>query len=171
MVDTANIAELIEPSLGAMGYRLVRDVLTSGRGATLQIMAERCDEAPMTVDDCAEISRSLSVLLDVANPIAGSYTLEVSSPGIERPLTRPRDYERFAGCAARIELQRPIDGRKRFRGRLAGLSEGSIRLALAEGEILLPLDAVLRAKLLVEDGAAPARRSPSRQGLARPRAH
>ena len=80
-----------------MGYRLVRVVITSGRRATLQVMAEPLDERPMTVDDCAEISRSLSALLDVADPIVGTYMLEVSSPGIDRPLVRPDDYDRFSG--------------------------------------------------------------------------
>ena len=83
-------------------------------------MAERIDDAPMTVDDCAEISHSVSALLDVADPIAGAYALEVSSPGIDRPLVRPEDYDRFAGFEARIEPAQPIDGRKRFRGRLLG---------------------------------------------------
>ena len=86
MVDTSSIAQMIEPSLAAMGYRLVRVAVTSGRRPTLQIMAERIDEAPMTVEDCALISHSVSALLDVADPIAGAYTLEVSSPGIDRPL-------------------------------------------------------------------------------------
>ena len=86
-------------------------------------MAERRDDAPMTVDDCAEISRSVSALLDVADPIADAYMLEVSSPGIDRPLVRPEDYDRFAGFEARIELREPVDGRKRFRGRLLGRAD------------------------------------------------
>lgn len=175
MVDTANIAEVIEPALVAMGYRLVRVAMTSGRQARLQIMAERGDEQPMTVEDCAEISRSLSPLLDVADPIAGSYTLEVSSPGIDRPLTRPEDYDRFAGREARIELARPIDGRRRFRGRLNGIAAGTIRLVLDEGEVSLPLAEVTRAKLLAGDDALPARRklgpSRPRQAAARPHTH
>ena len=104
LVDTNRIARTIEPSLAAMGYRLVRVVITSGRRATLQVMAERVDDRPMTVDDCAEISRSVSALLDVADPIADAYMLEVSSPGIDRPLVRPEDYDRFRGFEARIEL-------------------------------------------------------------------
>ena len=107
-----------------MGYRLVRVMITSGRRATLQVMAEPFDDRPMTVEDCAEISRSVSALLDVADPIAGAYMLEVSSPGIDRPLVRPEDYDRFSGFEARIELARPLEGRKRFRGRLLGLAEG-----------------------------------------------
>ncbi len=92
MVDTNGISQLIEPPLAAMGYRVVRVVLTSGRRATLQVMAERIDDTPMTVDDCAIISQSVSALLDVADPIPGAYTLEISSPGLDRPLVRPEDY-------------------------------------------------------------------------------
>ena len=114
-IDTNEIARIIEPSLEAMGYRLVRLMQTGGlQRPTLQIMAERRDDAPMTVEDCAEISRAVSALLDVADPIASAYMLEVSSPGIDRPLVRPEDYDRFAGFEARIELVEPLDGRKRF---------------------------------------------------------
>ena len=120
-IDPNEIARIIEPSLDAMGYRLVRLMQTGGlRRPTLQVMAERRDEEPMTVEDCAEISRAVSALLDVADPIAGAYMLEVSSPGIDRPLVRPEDYDRFAGFEARIDLSSPLDGRKRFRGRVLG---------------------------------------------------
>src|SRR5260370_2256223 len=95
-IDTNEIARLIEPSLEAMGYRVVRVQLTSLRRPTLQVMAERRDGGPMTVDDCADISRSVSALLDVADPIAGAYTLEVSSPRIDRPLVRPAAYDTLA---------------------------------------------------------------------------
>lgn len=151
LVDTNGIAQTIEPSLTAMGYRLVRVVVTGGRRATLQVMAERIDDAPMTVDDCAEISRSVSALLDVVDPIAGAYTLEVSSPGIDRPLVRPEDYDRFSGFEARIELSEPLDGRKRFRGRLLGRADDVIRLATENGEARLPLAAVTKAKLVLTD--------------------
>jgi ribosome maturation factor RimP len=134
-----------------MGYRLVRVVITSGRRATLQVMAERLDAQPMTVDDCAQISHSVSALLDVADPIPGAYMLEVSSPGIDRPLVRTEDYDRFAGFEAKIELTRPIDGRKRFRGRLLGTAGGKLRLFTEAGETELPLDAVGRAKLVLTD--------------------
>src|SRR5882724_13225681 len=134
-----------------MGYCLVRVVITSGRRATLQVMVERLDDQPMTVDDCAQISHSVSALLDVADPIPGAYMLEISSPGIDRPLVRTEDYDRFTGFEARIELSRPIDGRKRFRGRLLGTSRGKVRLATETGETELPLDAVGRAKLVLTD--------------------
>jgi ribosome maturation factor RimP len=151
LVDTNSIAQMIEPSLAAMGYRLVRVLMTSGRRATLQVMAERLDDLPITHDDCAEISRSVSALLDVADPITGAYTLEISSPGIDRPLVRAEDYDRFSGFEAKIELVMPLDGRKRFRGRLIGTSEGVIRLLTEGGEARLPLDAVARAKLILTD--------------------
>jgi ribosome maturation factor RimP len=150
-IDTTEITRIIEPSLEAMGYQLVRVVLTGAQQATLQVMAERRDEVPMTVDDCAQISRSISALLDVADPIAGAYTLEVSSPGIDRPLVRPEDYDRFAGFAARIELSAPQNGRKRFRGRLLGRADGHVRLAGEAGEVRLPLAAITRAKLELTD--------------------
>ena len=150
-VDTKQIAEIIEPSLEAMGYRLVRVALMGAGRMTLQIMAERRDEAPMSVDDCAEISRSVSALLDVADPIASAYTLEVSSPGIDRPLVRPEDYDRFAGFEARIELSHPVEGRKRFRGRLLGRAGDKVRLVAESGEVHVPLSAVARAKLVLTD--------------------
>lgn len=150
-IDTNGIARIIEPSLAAMGYSLVRVMATGGGRPTLQVMAERRDEAPMTVEDCAEISRSISALLDVADPIAGAYTLEVSSPGIDRPLVRPEDYDRFAGWEAKIELNAPQDGRKRFKGRLLGRAGEDVRLAGEDGEVHLPLSAIARARLVLTD--------------------
>lgn len=160
-MDIGRIAALVEPSLAAMGYRLVRVALTSGRRATLQIMAERQDDVAMSVEDCAEISRSLSALLDVADPIAGSYLLEVSSPGIDRPLVRAEDYDRFAGFEARIELAEPLAGRRRFRGRLLGTHENDVRLLTETGEVCLPLAAVQRAKLVLTEALIAAAQSKS----------
>ena len=148
------IVPIIEPSLEAMGYRLVRVAFLGARRDTLQIMAERRDDAAMTVDDCAQISRSISALLDVADPIAEAYTLEVSSPGIDRPLVRPEDYDRFAGFEARIELSEPVEGRKRFRGRLLGRAPDSadhVRMIAEIGEVQLPLAAIAKAKLVLTD--------------------
>src|SRR5438477_1952866 len=157
-IDTNQIAGLCEPSLDAMGYRLVRVAVLGAGQMTLQIMAERRDDAAMTVDDCAAISRSVSALLDVADPIASAYTLEVSSPGIDRPLVRPEDYDRFAGFEARIDLSAPLDGRKRFRGRLLGRDGENIRLKSETGEVCLPFAGIARAKLvLTEDLLAAAR--------------
>jgi ribosome maturation factor RimP len=151
-IDPNEIARIIEPSLDAMGYRLVRLMQTGGlRRPTLQIMAERRDEVPMTVEDCAEISRAVSALLDVADPIASAYLLEVSSPGIDRPLVRPEDYDRFAGFEARIDLSSPFDGRKRFRGRVLGRDGDHIRLAIEGSELRLPLGEIAKAKLVLND--------------------
>jgi ribosome maturation factor RimP len=144
-----DIVPLIEPSLDAMGYCLVRVAFLGARRATLQIMAERRDGAPMTVEDCTEISRSVSAILDVADPIADAYMLEVSSPGIDRPLTRPEDYDRFAGFEAKIELDQPLDGRKRFRGKLLGRADDRVRLAAEAGEVSLPFAAITKAKLVI----------------------
>src|SRR3546814_4228364 len=121
----ARIEEIVAPSLADLGYDLVRVSLTGAAARmTLQVMAERRDGAGMTVEDCAAISRAVSALLDVEDPIRGAYVLEVSSPGIDRPLTRARDYERFAGYEAKVELRRTMDGRRRYRGRLMGLQAG-----------------------------------------------
>ena len=157
MVDTKSIAQLIEPSLAAMGYRLVRVLMTGGRRATLQVMAERLDDLPITHDDCVKISRSVSALLDVVDPIVGAYTLEISSPGIDRPLVRAEDYDRFSGFEAKIEVMMPIDGRRRFRGRLIGTAEGAIRLLTTAGEAQLPLATVVRAKLVLTSDLIAAR--------------
>jgi len=154
-----DIAPIIEPSLEAMGYRLVRVALLGASRSTLQVMAERLDEAPMTVEDCTEISRSVSALLDVADPIAGAYMLEVSSPGIDRPLVRPEDYERFAGFEARIELGQPLYGRKRFRGRILGRTGDQVRLVGEAGEMLLPLNVIVKAKLVLTDDLLAAARA------------
>lgn len=151
MDRTRQITELIEPTLNEMGFELVRVLVTGGQRPTLQIMVERRDHAPMTVGHCAEASHAVSALLDVADPIASAYRLEVTSPGIDRPLVRLADYERFAGLEARLETELPIDGRRRFRGRLIGLAGDQVRLALPEGEQAIPFDAIKKAKLVLTD--------------------
>jgi ribosome maturation factor RimP len=158
--NAEDIAPIIEPSLEAMGYRLVRVAFLGAKRATLQIMAERIDDLPMTVDDCTEISRSVSALLDVADPIASAYVLEVSSPGIDRPLTRPEDYDRFAGFEAKIELGRPIDGRKRFRGRILGRADEHVRLVDDAREVSLPFADIAKAKLVITDDLLAAHTTP-----------
>lgn len=134
-----------------MGYSVVRVSFTGGRRPTLQIMAERRDDGAMTVDDCAAVSHTVSALLDVADPIASAYFLEISSPGIDRPLVRRADYERFAGFEAKIELQRPLDGRRRFRGKLMGLADDSVKLQVGAETYLLPLPSIARGKLILND--------------------
>jgi ribosome maturation factor RimP len=146
------IAEMIEPSLEGMGYELVRVLMQGRQKPVLQIMAERKDGAAMTVEDCADISRQVSALLDVEDPIEGEYSLEVSSPGIDRPLTRPKDYETYAGFEAKLETAEPLEGRKRFRGKLLGLDEhGCVKLVADGVEWAVPLTIVKGAKLVLTD--------------------
>ena len=145
------VAELIEPTLSDMGFELVRVLLHGGQRPTLQVMAERADRAPMSVEHCAEISRAVSAILDVADPIAGAYRLEVTSPGLDRPLTRRADFERFRGFEARVETDLPIAGQRRFRGRLLGVVDDQLRLQLAEGEQAIPCAGIKKAKLILTD--------------------
>jgi ribosome maturation factor RimP len=142
------VRHLIEGPLEEMGYELVRVSLSGGSRPVLQVMAERRDGAAMTVEDCTGISHTLSLLLDADDPLAGSYALEVSSPGIDRPLTRPKDFERYAGFVVRLETRQPVDGRRRFRGRLKGLKDGIVP---DNGDAAVPLDAVVKAQLVLTD--------------------
>jgi ribosome maturation factor RimP len=145
------IEDIVAPTIVGMGYELVRVAMSKG-GGTLQIMIEPADGRPMDVEDCASLSRALSAVLDVEDPIPSAYTLEVSSPGIDRPLTREKDYVRWAGHVARLETTQPIEGRRRFKGTLLGLANGTIRLRLDGGkEADLPLSQVVRAKLELTD--------------------
>jgi ribosome maturation factor RimP len=148
---TRQVAELIEPTLRDMGFELVRVLLHGSQRPTLQVMAERADRAPMTVEQCAEISRAVSAVLDVADPIAGAYRLEVTSPGLARPLTRRADFDRFRGFEARVETELPIEGRRRFRGRLLGVVDDQLRLQVSEGEQAIPYADIKKAKLIVTD--------------------
>lgn len=145
------IAALIEPSLTAMGYELVRVLVDGRRQARVQIMAERRDGSGMGVEDCAELSRTVSALLDVEDPIDGSYTLEISSPGIDRPLMKAADYSRFAGHVAKVELKTAREGRRRFTGTLKGLAGEQVVLDLGPETVALPLAEIERAKLVLTD--------------------
>src|SRR5262249_19369550 len=146
------VAEIIEPSLASMGYNLVLVRLFEGGRRTLQIMAERIDNKNMTVDDCADISRTVSALLDVEDPIKGAYHLEVSSPGIDRPLVKFGDYERFNGYEAKLETKLPINDRRRFKGRIKGTDGKNVLLATEEGvHAAIPFDLIRSAKLLLTD--------------------
>ena len=151
-MDPANrVANLITAPLRDMGFELVRAQISGAQRPTLQIMAEHIDHANMTVEDCAAISRALSALFDVEDVLDGAYTLEVSSPGLDRPLTRAGDYERFAGYEARVELHDPLAGRRRFRGRILGLFGDVVRIDM-EGQIFdLPFEEIQRAKLIMND--------------------
>jgi ribosome maturation factor RimP len=152
----ARVAAIVEPVLGQLGYRLVRVRVSGAEGCTVQIMAERPDGS-MTVDDCEEVSRALSPVLDVADPIDRAYRLEISSPGIDRPLVRKSDFDRYAGHLVRIEMNMPMNGRKRFKGALAGTEGEYARLTrdeVPEGEeatVLLPIEDMSEAKLVLTD--------------------
>jgi ribosome maturation factor RimP len=149
------IGALAEPLLEDMGFRLVRVTLSGRNGTTVQIMVERPDGA-VTIEECAEISRNLSPLLDAHDPIAGHYTLEVSSPGIDRPLVRRSDFDVWAGYEAKLELKELVSGRKRFRGMLQGIEGSEVRLEadLNEGGrqvIGLPLALIAEARLVLTE--------------------
>lgn len=148
---TDNIANLIAPSIDALGYELVRVTLAGSTRKVLQIMAEPKDGRVMAVEDCARVSRAVSAILDVEDPISGAYSLEVSSPGIDRPLTRPKDFARFAGHEAKIETHEPIDGRKRFKGILKGVAAEHVKIDSEGAEVALPLNQIAKAKLVLTD--------------------
>ena len=147
----AEVERLIAPAIEAMGYDIVRVQLAGGDRLRLQIMAERRADGGMSIDDCAEVSRAAAAILDVEDPIDAAYTLEVSSPGIDRPLTRLADFDRFAGFEARIETALPIDGRRRFRGRLLGTRGAGIAMVCEDREITLPFADLQTAKLVLTD--------------------
>ena len=153
---SARVAHVAEPVIEQLGYRLVRVKVSGAEGCTVQIMAERPDGS-MTVEDCETVSRALSPVLDVADPIDRAYRLEISSPGIDRPLVRKSDFERYAGHLVRIEMDVPVNGRKRFRGKLAGTEGEAARLHrddAGEGEeadVLLPMTEMSEAKLVLTD--------------------
>ena len=150
------VAVLAEPVLEDLGYRLVRARIVGQGRCTVQIMAERSD-GTLTIDDCERISRALSPVLDVDDPMPGEYLLEVSSPGVDRPLVRPADFERWSGHEARIEMAELLGGRRRFRGVLEGFEDGEVRL-LFEAEpgtepvvIGLPFHQIAEARLVMSD--------------------
>jgi ribosome maturation factor RimP len=152
----ARVAALAEPILSGLGYRLVRVRVSGADGCTVQVMAEKPD-GTMLVEDCEAVSRALSPVFDAADPIDRAYRLEVSSPGIDRPLVRRSDFERYAGHVVKIEMAVPIDGRKRFRGVLLGVQGETARIGAEDGkaveppEFLLPIDDMAEAKLVLTD--------------------
>jgi ribosome maturation factor RimP len=151
----ARVAELIEPALSDRGFRLVRVSVSGQEARTLQIMAERAD-GTMTIEDCEIISKEISPLLDVHEPLSGAYRLEVSSPGIDRPLVRPSDFENWAGHEAKLEVKELIDGRRRFRGNIEGFEDGEVRIevdlgAAGKNVIGIPVGLVSEARLVLTD--------------------
>lgn len=151
--EDAKLLDLLDPVAEAAGYEIVRLRLMGGQESRrLQIMAERPD-GDMDIDDCAKLSRAISEVMDAADPISGEYTLEVSSPGVDRPLTRLKDFETYQGYEVRLELDRLAEGRKRFRGQLAGVEDGNVAIDLeGEGETaLIPFAWIVEAKLVLTD--------------------
>lgn len=147
----ARIEELIGDTVEAMGFELVRvRLFGAAENKTLQIMAERPDGS-MDVDDCAELSRTVATVLDIEDPIASEYVLEISSPGIDRPLTRPKDFANWQGYEARVDMNQNIDGRKRFRGLLLGLDGDAVLIRCEDEEFRLPVETVGEAKLVLTD--------------------
>jgi len=157
LTDTAAIARLIEPAVKELGFDLVRVAMIGGTSdPTLQVMAERSDTRQLTIDDCADISRKLSELLDAEeaagrDPIDGGYRLEVSSPGIDRPLTRPKDYADWAGHEARLKLADSLQGAKQLSGIVEGIDDNVVTIATPKGVREVPFESIASAKLLLTD--------------------
>ena len=144
------LAELLNPVLEDLGFEMVRVRLSDGNPSTLQIMADRVD-GQIGVDDLAEINTSVGTILDVEDPIPENYTLEISSPGIDRPLTRKKDFDSFQGFEAKLETTELIDGRRRFRGVLAGINNDEVLINLEEGTIGLKFTWLSDARLVLSD--------------------
>lgn len=163
----ARIAAAVAPTLAHLGYSLVRVAVLGRNRPTVQIMVEYADGRPIGIGDCETITHVLGAVLDVEDPMPGAWTLEVSSAGIDRPLTRARDWNRFAGHRVRAELHAPVDGRRRFAGVALGATDIEARLRLDSGdEVAVPLDAIRRAQLvLTEDLIAAAAPPPPSQNL------
>ncbi|MBA3668205.1 MAG: ribosome maturation protein RimP [Sphingomonas sp.] len=157
MTDTVAIARLIEPAAKALGFDLVRVAMIGGTtDPTLQVMAERPDTRQLSIDDCAELSRKVSDILDAEeeagrDPISEAYRLEVSSPGIDRPLTRPADYADWAGHEARLRYAEPVDGAKQVSGIIEGIEGGTIRVTTPKGERQVAFANIASAKLMLTD--------------------
>ena len=154
----AEIATIVEPVLEDLGFRLVGVKVQGGGGTAdkiVQLMAERPDGS-ITIDDCETISKQVSPVLDVADPVSGAYRLEVSSPGIDRPLVRPSDFEDWSGHEAKIELTEPVGGRRKFKGMLEGFEDGEVRIEADTGEhgiqhLGLPVNLISEARLVLTD--------------------
>jgi ribosome maturation factor RimP len=151
----ARVAALAGPVLAGLDYRLVRVRISGSAGCTVQIMAERPD-GTLSIEDCEAVSRALSPVLDVADPIEGSYQLEISSPGIDRPLVRHSDFDRYAGHVAQVEMTVPVEGRRRFRGLLLGTEGDAVRIRRSDAppdgaDDLLRIDDMMEAKLVLTE--------------------
>jgi ribosome maturation factor RimP len=158
----ARLAALVAPTLSDLGFELVRVAVLGRDRPTVQIMADRADGQMISVDDCETISHAVSAVLDVADPLPTAWTLEVSSAGIDRPLTRVKDWNRFSGHRAKVEMAEPIDGRKRFDGLALGADAQAARLRLDDGTVVtLPWPDIRRAKLVLTDALIEATAHPT----------
>ncbi len=151
--EDRQLLDLIDPVAEAAGYAVVRLRLMGGERRRLQVMAERPEDGEMGIDDCTRLSRAVSEVLEAADAVNGDYVLEVSSPGIDRPLTRLADFETYEGLDARLELDRLAEGRKRFKGKLAGLDGENVAIDLEDEDhtALIPFSWIIEAKLLMTD--------------------
>lgn len=158
------LTSLFSPIIEDLGYQLVL-VSVSGKegGRTLQVLAENPETRRLGVDECAKISREISATLDVEDPIKGAYRLEVSSPGISRPLVKPEDFEDYKGFEAKITINPPLDGQKRFRGRLEGIDEGAVALETDQGLVKLDYSAIETARLVLTDELIAATKTTNKQ--------
>lgn len=147
----ARIQDLVEPTINDMGFEVVRVHVSGGQTLKVQIMTEPLDGGDMSVDWCAKISRAVSAVMDVEDPIVDAYTLEVSSPGLDRPLVRQKDFDRFSGFEAKIELQHVIDGRRKFSGRLLGTEDDNIKIDIDGETVNVLFSDIAKAKLIVTD--------------------
>lgn len=153
MEVTEKIEDIVRESLAHLGYEIIRVMLQGGDVKTVQIMVERIDRKNMTVDDCEKVSRTVSALLDVEDPLSDRYMLEVSSPGIDRPLIRIADYVRFIGFDAKVETLVPMQNRRRFKGKIMGVTddEKAVQLQTDEGDVVIELQNISKAKLILTD--------------------
>ena len=133
---TEKIEQIIEPSLNDMGYEIVRVQIQGAKRKTLQVMIDRLDGQPVTITDCTQSSHTISALLEVEDPLQDAYNLEVSSPGMDRPLVKLKDFERFSGESVRLELKFPVEGRRRFQGRLEGVKDGKVLVHMEDESAL-----------------------------------
>lgn len=145
------LADMLEPVIANLGYETVRIITIGQSNPTLQIMIDRTDGSDITVDDCAKTSRAVSAVLDESDPISGKYNLEVSSPGLDRPLTKLPHFERFAGNVVKVETDTVVENRKRFKGMLKGVVDGNVVLDVEGTEYAVPFDSISKAKIVLTD--------------------
>ena len=151
MQNKHHLSDMLEPVIENLGYETVRIMTIGQANPTLQIMIDRLDGLDITVEDCAKVSRALSEILDENDPISGQYNLEVSSPGLDRPLTKLEHFVRFAGNEVKIETSEMVDNRKRFKGVLNGVEDVNVLLTMEDVDYKIPYDAINKAKIILTD--------------------